>query len=266
MPRRPSLIGSGGTGTSSRISTVYSTPSTSTRSSTRRSVVRIVTKARRKNRSLGLKRALPNFTSATPFPPIKGYKLTYEQDGYLTVGTAGVLGAQQKFILNGMYDVDITGGGHQPYGFDALSVAYQRYKINGVYIDLEFYNIQSINAVDISYLLSNPSNYTYDLAGKMPDAVGEKQMGETVYIQSVGTGRKVVRFYTPIHKIAGISKLQYKTDIDNYTSAVNDNPATKMGLHLAVADPNGNSTGGCRYKLKLTYYATLYQREIMAQS
>lgn len=221
---------------------------------------------RHRKQAQSLNRALPGYTTASPFPPTKGYKLVYEQDGSLTVGTLGVLGTQQKFICNGIFDVDISGGGHQPYGADALKIAYQRYKVNGCRIHVEFYNVQSINAIDISYLISNPSNFANTITGADPDAIGERQMGETITLQNTGAQRRTVTFYLPMAKAFNQSRLQYKADIDNSTADSGSNPASKVGLHLAVADPNGGSVGACRYKLKLTYFITMYQREEMAQS
>lgn len=266
MPRRPSLVGSPNTlqgirrasiATPSRRNTSSMVPTSARSSYVRR-------KRARQLRLLG--RFLPGYVNSSPFPPVKGYKLVYEQDGYLSVGTSGVLGTQQKFILNGLYDVDISGMGHQPYGFDALQVAYQRYKVHGVLIDLTFYNVQSINAIDVSYQINNPQAYSNSITGANPQAVGERQNAETVTLQNTGSQTKKVKFYLPMHKAFEMSRLQYKADIENTTADVGGNPASGCGLLLAVADPNGNSSGGCRYHIKLTYFVTMYQRQVMSQS
>lgn len=221
--------------------------------------------ARRHPKISQLRRALPGYTNVSPFPPTKSYRLVYESDGSLSVGTSGVLGTEADFYLNSLYAPEVTSG-HQCYGFDALSIAYQRYKIHGCLCEIRFYNVQTISAVECAYAVLNPSNSSNSISGADPDAVGERQDGETVILQDTGKQEKIVKFYMPMYQAFNMTKLQYKADIDNSTAAVTGNPGSQVKLVIAVADPNGGSSGGCRYKIKLTYYCQLYQRKEMAQS
>ena len=211
-------------------------------------------------------RGIPGFTSKSPFPIAKTYKLRYDQDGYISVGTLGVLGTQQSFNLNSLYDPDRTGTGHQPYGFDALSVAYTRYKVWGCWVDLTFYNVQTLNAITCCYQLIDPMNVSEIISGLDPAKVGERQMGHMGTLQNIGKGIYRRRFFVPMATMFGWSRIAYKAEESNTTAGTNGSPGSIVQIAFAVADPNGNSVGGCRYSLKLTYVATLYQRVIMAQS
>lgn len=222
---------------------------------------------KRKNKKIvrGLNKALNGYVSKSPFPPMKSYKLRYEQDGSLTVGASGVLGTEQVWNLNSLYDPDSTGAGHQPYGYDALAVAYNRYKVHGVLVDLLLYNCQTIDVIEAAYMVTNPSN-SDSLTGADADAVGERQMGGVLVLQDTGSQRRRVKFYLPMHIAFGTTKIQFKADLDNTTAGTGGNPGSIPKFRLAVADPNGGSSGALRYKMKLTYYAQMYQRDVQAQS
>jgi len=53
------------------------------------------------------------------------------------VGTTGTTAAN-RFIANGMYDPDFTGGGHQPSYFDTLSAVYQHWVVLASNIRVRF--------------------------------------------------------------------------------------------------------------------------------
>lgn len=223
--------------------------------------------ARKRNKFLLLKKALPGYAGGSPFPPIKSYKLTYEEDISLSVGTAGTTGTQHRWSLNNLHDPNVTGGGHQPYGWDALKVAYNRYKVNGCFVKMEVYNVQTISALTFVYGITNPSEFgSYSFTARSPEELSEKPMAESVTIQNIGAGKKIIKFYIPLYKAFQITNLQYKADIDTTTADSGSFPGSQAGLNMAVADPNGGSSGSCRVKVTLIYYTTLYQREIMAQS
>lgn len=47
-------------------------------------------------------------------------------------------GSQYVFRLNSLYDPDLTGTGHQPYGFDQYAALFNRYKVDKVTVDVIF--------------------------------------------------------------------------------------------------------------------------------
>lgn len=168
--------------------------------------------------------------------------------------------------MNSLYDPDRTGTGHQPYGFDALSVAYNRYKVNSATVVLTFYNVQTLNTIDCAFCFMNPSNVGSTIAGLTSAAVGERQQGDVMILNNTGSNKitKVLKCKMP--QLFGVTNLQYYADLDNTTAGVTSSPASVATLQLAVADPNGASSGGCRYKIKIIYNCTMYQRILMAQS
>lgn len=73
--------------------------------------------------------AMTNPLLSTAFPDQKVVKMRYCQSVKLDPG-AGVI-ATQVFSANGLYDVDITGTGHQPMGFDQYAAFYNNYRVIG---------------------------------------------------------------------------------------------------------------------------------------
>jgi len=60
-------------------------------------------------------------------PQVSRRKLTYSTT--VTLSSAASAIANQKFTGNGIYDPDVTGVGHQPYGYDQLSLIYSKYRV-----------------------------------------------------------------------------------------------------------------------------------------
>lgn len=54
---------------------------------------------------------------------------TFKYNEVIDISAATTVGAQYVFKLNGMFDPNTTGTGHQPYGFDQMLNIYQRYVV-----------------------------------------------------------------------------------------------------------------------------------------
>lgn len=77
----------------------------------------------------------------TPKPQLFNWTtLTYADQPYtLNPGAAGAA-AVQVIAANGLYDVDITGIGHQPTGFDQYMALYNEYVVTDAEIEVFFFN------------------------------------------------------------------------------------------------------------------------------
>lgn len=76
------------------------------------------------------------------------------------------------FAANSLYDPDATGGGHQPMGFDQLSLMYNRYSVLSSWIIVHVSNLQgSQNVYGILIRESTASGYSFyinDIAEQNP--------------------------------------------------------------------------------------------------
>lgn len=100
-----------------------------------RSDARSVSRARKAS-----KKALPVFTSrvARPLKDNVSFNFRYATTVSLDPGLGGA--AIHVFSGNGLYDVDITGVGHQPTGFDQLMIMFDHYVVLKSSIKVIFQN------------------------------------------------------------------------------------------------------------------------------
>lgn len=218
--------------------------------------------SRRKN---NINIAFPGYSGVSPFPLHKFVKLKYSGVHTLAVGAAGILGSIQEYNLNSVYDPDETGGGHQCYGFDTMATIYSRYKVTGCKVEITF-NDPTIDAMAIAYQLTNPSTASETIASLSPYQVQERQMGGTFTINNTGSQERKKRFYVPMWKASGLTKLQFDADPDNYTAGVGGDPGSKIQFQVACADIRGGSSGSVMYEIRLTYDVMFYQRKILPLS
>lgn len=216
---------------------------------------------------MGMRRVMPAFNDASPFPPHKMYRLVYtDRINLNSADGIALTGAQHVYQLNSLFDPDFTAVGHQPYGFDALAVAYNRYKVVGCKVELTLTDPTNDGLVCLWSVL-NPSNPTATIASTDPTTIREQQMSGSAYINDSGSQVKKVKFFVPMYKAAGLTKLQFNSDPDNYTADVTSDPGNKIRLAIALADVRTHSPASqLLCNVKLTYSAVFFQRKIMAQS
>lgn len=100
----------------------------------------VTTKKAKTPVALTRKNAIWNFRTAGNKAPIANKMratLRYAQQVPLNATTSPV---GHTFALNGLYDPDISGVGHQPMGFDQYMAFYQKYRVNKVKVNAWFVN------------------------------------------------------------------------------------------------------------------------------
>lgn len=90
-----------------------------------------------------------NVTMGLGFPSKATAILRYSQNVSMTAATLGTI-TYQDVTVNGMYDPDVTGAGHQPYYFDQYMALYDHYTVIGAKIKLRF--IPSTTNEDAAYV------------------------------------------------------------------------------------------------------------------
>lgn len=95
-------------------------------------------KRSRKGRRRAPRKNLGPSRSLMPFPRTRRAKLKYYHAGFINPG-ANELG-KYEFRANSVYDPDLTGGGHQPRGFDELMAHYDHFMVKGLTATVTFDN------------------------------------------------------------------------------------------------------------------------------
>lgn len=220
---------------------------------------------------------LTRFYKNLPFPTIKRVKLTYQ--GYCTlnsVSLSSTYGASQTIGLNTLNDPDLSGVGHQPYGYDQLASAtgpYNRYKVNAAKVTLVFFGLNggddpgNLQQTMGGCVLENPTQGAYDIAGKTIEQIGEQNMSQIVRLNNTGSSHGQISFYVPMYKAFNWSKKDYAREQANTTGAYNSDPASLVRLKCAIACLGApTSQIGCYMTYRVTYYCEMYSRQILAQS
>lgn len=208
------------------------------------------------------------YTSNTGGPfPIKVMKtVRYCTRDIITVGTSGLFGSIKEYNLNGLFDPDHSGTGHQPYFFDELSSIWGRYKVYNCKVRFEI--VAPTGAADfaIGYMITNPAQTASTIAGATLERVKETNMGQVVTVGDTGARRRVVNIDIPISKAFNFTKSQFNDDVDQTTAAVTGNPPSPVNIQIACADLALGSSGSVTIITTLTFWTQFYSRKFVAQS
>lgn len=117
------------------------------------------TKYSKRNSSRMLKKVAPSWY---PFGKSRTCKLKYSET--ITIDPAMGVAGTYTFSANGLYDPNISGTGHQPYGFDQLCALYNHYHVTGARMKItcvttNAYYIMGVKLCDTTTLNSSTPDY-----------------------------------------------------------------------------------------------------------
>lgn len=196
-------------------------------------------KGRKRPRSSSSKSVISRAVSYKhgPLVPILRTKLKYAE----RLSVANSTYSEYQFKPNSLYDFDQTGAGHQPMGFDELSVLYSSYRVRTcnfkvTIIALDFANpyIEQISSMWVNEVTTGSSS------------IGEamEQAGAVVGTQLPISGRPLIlRKKIDCASEIGQTKIQYGSDPGNRPSTAS-NPTNGMYVH--VFSSNGLATNALR--------------------
>lgn len=234
----------------------------------KKTIKRVNTTRRRLNSYKSSIKSSGLLSSPSPFPLVwKAAKQVYGDISELTVGSTGTYGAPSIYALNDMFDTRFSTGGHQPYARDEFFLLYARYKVVAVTVEVIFTS-PSIAGVSCGMIFRNPTQAT-TIAAKSIPYIREIPVATQKIISDTGSQRYVFKKYFPMHKILGVTKLQFDADIGIYDALSSGSPDATAGLaklEVAVADSNGGSSATCVASVQITMHTNWYQRKILAQS
>jgi len=225
-------------------------------------------RARRTRGSQALSdRNLPRFFRNDPFPPHSFHSLTYSSSDVVGNSTTLLFGTTKQFSLNSLYDPDVSGTGHQPYGFDQLCAStgpYTRYKVLGVSVKMRF--MYPGNAgVYVAYSLLNPGS-SATLTGLTATEAAEKHNTVLEFVPGTGTKEKILSFeMKTLAPIFNWTQSQFKNDIDTTTGSYAGSPGSQPKLNIVMSDMDGTPTN-ITVLTQITYHAMFYDRVQLAAS
>lgn len=200
-------------------------------------------------------------------PVKKSYSCKFVYGDLITLNSANlstIYGTEKAYRLNSLFDPDFSVGGHQPYGFDQMAAMYNKYIVHGVKV--EVWGVNPTNpGVTLGVQIQTPSD-TNTLQGRGPSHVREMPNVVQKFINTTGSQVVAVSEYIPMYRALGVSPQQARSDLSNYAATVVADPAIVPYLKLAINNINGIGVTGLNVEVRLTYYATLYDRVNLNQS
>lgn len=177
--------------------------------------------------------------------------------------SGGIAGASRVHVLsaNGLFDVDITGVGHQPRGFDQLMTMYDHYTVIGASVDVIFSNRDLIRSQLIGISVRDDPTPIADPIDYMEDSY--TRFG-TAANQGSGGNVRTIKVNLNPNKFLGISKPMAASQV---RGAAGSNPIESAYFHCWCAAINKTELPGqCNISYSLNFTAVLTEPKTPGQS
>lgn len=222
--------------------------------------------ASNKRRAMVPRNIRPAYTGASPFPLSKIAAVVYSDNRVMNTGTLSLFGNEHAYALNGLFDPDITGFGHQPYGYDQLMAIYAAYKVHAVKVELTWTNATQ-NGMTVGYKMS-PIGDNTALAGMSWAKATESPSTQVRPINADNHGVVKQSFMIPMHMLANVTKLQFNAEPNLYSGTVSANPLPPNTalLRVAAVVPQSITDATVEVRIRITYFTRFYNRLTLGQS
>lgn len=218
-------------------------------------------KRRKRTKRKDRKTTASVYQKSVPLPLGKSYKFhtRYVDKNVVIDPTAGGVPATHVFSLNGLYDPDITGVGHQPIGFDELMVMYDHYCVIGARVRITFSNTSNqyqqlcIAQIKDTATTSTESNEIIENGNCKYTTLGAL---------SGGQGNREIVIKASPSKFFGRNVMEG----DKYQGTVSSNPADQLYLHLQCGPLTAVDAGPVYATVDIEYIAMLTEPKQFNQS
>lgn len=207
----------------------------------------------------------PTMSKAVKAPLGQKFKsvLRYAEELVLDGGVAGAA-ATYQWVVNGLYDPNYTGVGHQPMSFDQIMALYERYCVYGCKYEIEVASIDQAEQVDVivGVCIGNSTSTSTDYTQYLENP--ETQWGVVECLKATKSTKRFTG-YIDIASIAGTNKSKLFAE-DTYFGDNTSNPGHPVMLKLFVAGLNGGNPDKIVGAIRLTFYTQFEQYKFSAQS
>lgn len=211
-------------------------------------------KARKSKSSIGY-----NNASQGPIPDRYICRLTYSDLNNMSSNytAPGYL----QYRINSLFKPNFTYTGHQPFGYDQLSVLYNMYRVDGMKYQIWVTN-QSItdhaevvvNIRDTVTLFTN-FNTLFESPNNRRFVIGPEVSKSSLYVKG----------YVSVAKASGDTSTRVKND-DIYSANVGASPTSTPMLTVYCINQNVGANISVNVRVCLTYYATFFGRKVIIGS
>jgi len=179
---------------------------------------------KKKKRKVFAPRKLNGFSIAPTLRSNFKNTMVYQDVPYILNPGTGGLGAAVVFSMNGLYDVDISGAGHQPTGFDQFTLMYSQYLVRRCYIKAMFHNTDATNAQLIGISVNSFGSAAVDTR----EYVENGNCVTTIIGPAGGESTKTLFYECDLQKLAGFNV----DDDTDYAGTLGASPAQQIFAHV----------------------------------
>jgi len=191
-------------------------------------------------------------------PPFKFVKMNYATQISQAITVAGTATAWQ-WNSNSIYDPDKTGGGHQPYGYDAFALDYTQ---SITYMTDYVINISAEEPIvvvvrDAGFNTALPTDI--ELEAERPRGVKR--------IFYPGGDSLTIKYRVKCWQSPGLTYQQYMSHLAGFSEVMGSAAAiTPTILNIMVQAVNGSTTPSVYVNIKATSYSKLFWQKLRAKS
>lgn len=238
-------------------------PTTRTRRYRRRRPMRRRRTYRRRARNSATRSSMISAVTRVNKGPLgKMFKMSLpyvEPQSVLNPGLGGIP-VFHYFSANGLYDPNITGGGHQPLGFDQVMPMYDHYTVIASKITVTFFNDDATNKQVVGIRLSDQASLpvTADVGNLM-----ENGGGKYAWLNTKGNNGDMVTL------TLGCSPKKFFTKTlndDTYKGSVSSNPADQVYFQIWTAPLTSVDSGLVYFNVRIDYIALFSEPKLLASS
>lgn len=225
-------------------------------------------KNKKNNKSYSKRRSVSHYGIGSQIPFRSNYRqiLPYVSLFTATASSLGTIG-NGVYCINGLYDPDVGGTGHQPLGFDQLCPAiYNNYIVHACKWTMRVYNVHG-DAVMCGFHVSKNGALPYSTQEALLEA--ERQRTRVCNPANNARSELVMSGYTTVAHVFGVSRKEIQAGITTYQGDSSNNPSTKA--YLLPFFWNTNTTGSAQNstytcELRLEFYCEFFAPVAIAQS
>lgn len=204
------------------------------------------------------------FYNPIPFPRSKDYNLTFAYTGNLSTGTTQlVYGDEQVWRLNALFQPNVGAETLQPLYFDQLTALYQRYRVDAVKIEIQWFTSEATHTVACAFKVAN-SDDAVTITGKTSRYIDAMPLTDAIVIAPAGEHE--YKQHLPMHTMRELEGEKFFTQGDSYSAQVTANPTNSPLLRLAVAPMSSTSSSTVQYRLWITYKTHFYELKVPSES
>lgn len=179
--------------------------------------------------------------------------LVYSEPFTLNPGAAGTA-AVQVYRLNGMYDPNVTGVGHQPRGFDQLMALYDHFVVINCKAEVRFWNADNTYGHMVCTHIQDDSTVATD-----PQDILERKTVQKKMCATRAGGIDNLTMVRSVNPNRFLGRTKPLSDPELKGSAAGD-PTEQAYLHISCFPmQSGADSGGGYGYIRLTYTAILIE-------